>query len=82
MYMLIKIFHLINVIVQFYALNAFLETADYPLFGGHVLYDLLMVMINMRSYLLSFRIKNGETAASFQGSPCKLSLAGFRYNRC
>ncbi|KAI6177901.1 Innexin [Aphelenchoides bicaudatus] len=40
-YMFIKIFHLINVIVQFYALNAFLETADYPLFGGHVLYDLM-----------------------------------------
>lgn len=41
-YMFIKIFHLVNVIVQFYALNSFLETADYPLFGGHVIYDLMM----------------------------------------
>ncbi|CAD5224401.1 unnamed protein product [Bursaphelenchus xylophilus] len=41
-YMFIKFFHLANVMVQFYALNAFLETSDYPLFGGHVIYDLMM----------------------------------------
>uniref|UniRef100_A0AC34GSY8 Innexin n=1 Tax=Panagrolaimus sp. ES5 TaxID=591445 RepID=A0AC34GSY8_9BILA len=40
-YMFVKLLHLSNVILQFYFLNVFLETADYPLFGGHVLYDLL-----------------------------------------
>jgi len=40
-YMFVKMLHLSNVIMQFYLLNVFLETADYPLFGGHVLYDLL-----------------------------------------
>ncbi len=40
-YTFIKVLHLANVMAQFYFLNKFLETADYPLFGGHVLYDLL-----------------------------------------
>uniref|UniRef100_A0A183CEJ6 Innexin n=1 Tax=Globodera pallida TaxID=36090 RepID=A0A183CEJ6_GLOPA len=35
-----KLLHLLNALVQFYFLNKFLETSDYPLFGGHVLYDL------------------------------------------
>jgi len=40
-YTFVKLLHLFNVLAQFYFLNKFLETADYPLFGGHVLYDLL-----------------------------------------
>ncbi|KAI1715496.1 innexin domain-containing protein [Ditylenchus destructor] len=40
-YSFVKLLHLSNSILQFYFLNKFLETADYPLFGGHVLYDLL-----------------------------------------
>lgn len=42
-YMFVKMLHLANAILQFYLLNVFLETADYPLFGGHVLYDLFQV---------------------------------------
>lgn len=42
-YTFIKFLHLSNSILQFYFLNKFLETSDYPLFGGHVLYDLLRV---------------------------------------
>uniref|UniRef100_A0A1I8AUK9 Innexin n=1 Tax=Steinernema glaseri TaxID=37863 RepID=A0A1I8AUK9_9BILA len=41
-YLTVKSLHLSNVILQFILLNSFLETSDYPLFGGHVLYDLLM----------------------------------------
>lgn len=58
-----KTLHLLNVITQFYFLNKFfiaqilflqnyfrrfLDTADYPLFGGHVLYDLFRVGIWFR----------------------------------
>ncbi|KAK6050007.1 hypothetical protein COOONC_12488 [Cooperia oncophora] len=42
-YVFIKSLHLCNVILQFLLLNSFLETAEYPLFGAHVLYDLLLV---------------------------------------
>ncbi|CAJ0574536.1 unnamed protein product, partial [Mesorhabditis spiculigera] len=41
-YIFIKSLHLINVGIQFVLLNSFLGTADYPLFGAHVLYDLFM----------------------------------------
>ncbi|KHJ93749.1 innexin-3 domain protein [Oesophagostomum dentatum] len=41
-YVFIKTLHLLNVIIQFLLLNSFLETAEYPLFGAHVLYDLLL----------------------------------------
>ncbi|EYC21086.1 hypothetical protein Aduo_012264 [Ancylostoma duodenale] len=41
-YVFIKTLHLCNVIIQFLLLNSFLETAEYPLFGAHVLYDLLL----------------------------------------
>ncbi|KAJ1362647.1 hypothetical protein KIN20_022273, partial [Parelaphostrongylus tenuis] len=41
-YVFIKALHLCNVILQFLMLNSFLETTDYPLFGAHVLYDLLL----------------------------------------
>lgn len=43
-YTFTKLLHLINSILQFYFLNKFLETSDYVLFGGHVLYDLLRVI--------------------------------------
>nr|CAD2159134.1 unnamed protein product [Meloidogyne enterolobii] len=39
-YSMCKLLHLFNVLIQFYFLNKFLGTADYPLFGGHVIYDL------------------------------------------
>ncbi|KAK6021210.1 Innexin, partial [Ostertagia ostertagi] len=42
-YVFIKSLHLCNVVLQFLLLNSFLETAEYPLFGAHVLYDLLLV---------------------------------------
>ncbi|PIO68646.1 Innexin, partial [Teladorsagia circumcincta] len=41
-YVFIKSLHLCNVVLQFLLLNSFLETAEYPLFGAHVLYDLLL----------------------------------------
>ncbi|WKY06205.1 hypothetical protein Q1695_006422 [Nippostrongylus brasiliensis] len=41
-YVFIKTLHLCNVVLQFLLLNSFLETAEYPLFGAHVLYDLLL----------------------------------------
>ncbi|VDN01264.1 unnamed protein product [Thelazia callipaeda] len=41
-YLFVKSLHLCNVVVQFIMLNNFLETSDYPFFGGHVLYDLIM----------------------------------------
>ncbi|VDM82243.1 unnamed protein product, partial [Strongylus vulgaris] len=41
-YVFIKSLHLFNVVIQFLLLNSFLETAEYPLFGAHVLYDLLL----------------------------------------
>ncbi|CAK5085464.1 unnamed protein product [Meloidogyne enterolobii] len=34
-YSMCKLLHLFNVLIQFYFLNKFLGTADYPLFGGH-----------------------------------------------
>ncbi|KAL3118165.1 hypothetical protein niasHT_001939 [Heterodera trifolii] len=40
LYSMCKLLHLVNAMVQFYFLNRFLETSDYPLFGGHVIYDL------------------------------------------
>uniref|UniRef100_A0A158R4F1 Innexin n=1 Tax=Syphacia muris TaxID=451379 RepID=A0A158R4F1_9BILA len=40
-YLFVKSLHFGNVVLQFLMLNKFLETADYPLFGGHVLFDLL-----------------------------------------
>lgn len=49
-YIFIKFLHLTNCIFQFYFLNKFLETSNYPLFGGHVLYDLLRVI-----YILFFK---------------------------
>ncbi len=45
LYIVMKLLYLVNVIIQFVLLNSFLETSDYPLFGGHVLWDLLLVMI-------------------------------------
>uniref|UniRef100_A0A0K0EWS6 Innexin n=1 Tax=Strongyloides venezuelensis TaxID=75913 RepID=A0A0K0EWS6_STRVS len=42
LYLFIKCLHLTNLIAQFFFINKFLETSDYPLFGGHVLYDILM----------------------------------------
>uniref|UniRef100_A0A915BHZ2 Innexin n=1 Tax=Parascaris univalens TaxID=6257 RepID=A0A915BHZ2_PARUN len=41
-YLFVKGLHFGNVVLQFVVLNNFLETSEYPLFGGHVLYDLLM----------------------------------------
>ncbi|KJH43341.1 Innexin [Dictyocaulus viviparus] len=41
-YIFIKTLHLCNVVLQFVMLNSFLETADYPFFGAHVIYDLLL----------------------------------------
>ncbi|CAG9535229.1 unnamed protein product, partial [Cercopithifilaria johnstoni] len=41
-YLFVKSLHLCNVILQFIMLNNFLETSNYPFFGGHVLYDLIM----------------------------------------
>lgn len=46
-YVFIKVLHLSNSVLQFYLLNKFLETADYPLFGGHVLYDLFQVFLSL-----------------------------------
>jgi hypothetical protein len=40
--------------VQFYALNSFLDTAEYPFFGGHVLYDLLAVSLKRESGINGF----------------------------
>lgn len=67
-YTFIKCLHLANVAFQFYLINTFLETADYPLFGGHVIYDLLRVRVLLRSLtraqVLSFRVVSGATAES------------------
>ncbi|VDK81967.1 unnamed protein product [Litomosoides sigmodontis] len=41
-YLFVKSLHLCNVILQFIMLNNFLETSNYPFFGGHILYDLIM----------------------------------------
>lgn len=43
LYCVVKILYLVNVIGQFVLLNRFLETADYPFFGAHVVWDLLRV---------------------------------------
>lgn len=48
-YTFVKCIHLMNVAFQFYLINTFLETADYPLFGGHVIYDLLRVSTGIKS---------------------------------
>ena len=45
LYVITKLLYLVNVFGQFFLLNKFLETSDYPLFGGHVVYDLLQVNI-------------------------------------
>jgi hypothetical protein len=50
LYLFVKLLHLGNVLVQFIMLNKFLETSDYPLFGGHVLWDLLMVNFHIKRY--------------------------------
>lgn len=52
-YVFIKTLHLCNVVLQFLMLNSFLETAEYPLFGAHVLYDLLLVRSECRRELHS-----------------------------
>lgn len=70
-YTFIKFLHLTNCIFQFYFLNKFLETSDYPLFGGHVLYDLLRVKIftNLKIFKflfnLNYRIANGKIVDVF-----------------
>jgi hypothetical protein len=43
LYCLVKLLYLANVIGQFVLLNRFLETSEYPLFGGHIILDLLQV---------------------------------------
>ncbi|GMR48020.1 hypothetical protein PMAYCL1PPCAC_18215 [Pristionchus mayeri] len=42
LYLFIKTLALLNVLLQFALLNQFLDTADYPFFGVHVLYDLFL----------------------------------------
>ena len=44
LYCFAKFLYLSNVLGQFFLLNRFLETDDYPLFGAHVLWDLLRGM--------------------------------------
>lgn len=41
LYCLMKVLYLLNVFGQFFLLNRFLETDDYPFFGAHVLWDML-----------------------------------------
>ena len=43
LYLLTKALYLVNIVGQFALLNRFLETSEYPLFGGHVIWDLLHV---------------------------------------
>lgn len=43
LYIFVKFLYCANVLGQFFLLNRFLETSDYPFFGAHVLWDLLQV---------------------------------------
>lgn len=63
-YTFTKLLHLLNAILQFYFLNKFLETSDYVLFGGHVLYDLLRAYYFKYLNIL-FRTGNGEIRDDF-----------------
>ena len=52
LYCFVKFLYLSNVLGQFFLLNRFLETADYPFFGVHVIWDLLQV--RFRFFLNNF----------------------------
>jgi hypothetical protein len=43
-----KLLYLINVVGQFLLLNRFLETSEYPLFGGHVILDLIQASVGRK----------------------------------